>query len=137
MFDKGIMEGDPPAEDKSREYAVLVSQVDSDGNEIAGIRTPHVEAPVATYTGWNYRPDGSAGEAQAGTLGSYLPFADDEQERSRAADPRPSIRERYRTRASYVRAIAAACDRLVRQGLLLEEDADRYVELAMRDRVLD
>ena len=40
MFDKGIMEGDPPAEDKSREYAVLVSQVDSDGNEVAGIRTP-------------------------------------------------------------------------------------------------
>ena len=55
----------------------------------------------------------------------------------RAADPRPSIRERYPTRASYVRAIAAACERLVRERLLLEEDADRYVELAMRDRVLD
>ena len=137
MFDKGIMEGDPPAEDRSREYAVLISQVDADGNEVAGIRTPHVEAPVATYTGWNYRPDGSAGEAQAGTLGSYLPFAADQGERSRTGDPRRSIRERYPTRASYVRAIAAACERLVRDRLLLEEDADRYVELAMRDRVLD
>ncbi len=137
MFDKGIMDGDPPAEDTSREYAVLVSQVDADGNEVAGVRTPHVEVPVATYTGWNYRPDGSAGMAQAGTLGSYLPFAADKNERSRAGDPRPSIRERYPTRASYVRAIAAACESLVRQGLLLEEDADRYVELAMRDRVLD
>ena len=137
MFDKGIIAGDPPPEDKSREYAVLVSQLDADGNEIAGIRTPHVEAPIATYTGWNYRPDGAAGKAQSGTLGSYLPFAADQAERSRAGDPRPSIRERYPTRASYVRAIAAACETLVRQRLLLEEDADRYVELAMRDRVLD
>ena len=133
MFDKGIIAGDPPVEDKGREYAVLISQVDADGNEVAGIRTPHVETPVATYTGWNYRPDGSAGEAQSGTLGSYLPFAADAEERSRAGDPRPSIRERYPTRASYVRAVAAACERLVSQRLLLEEDAERYVELAMRE----
>ena len=135
MFDKGIIGEGHTVEDKSREYAVLVSHLDADGNEIAGIRTPHIEVPLATYTGWNYRPGGAAGQAQAGTLGSYVPFAATDAERD--GDPRPSIRERYPTRARYVRAIAAACESLMRQGLLLEEDADRYVEQAMRETVLD
>ena len=38
----------------------LVPQVDSDGNEIAGIRYPDVAVPLATTTGWNFR-DASGG----------------------------------------------------------------------------
>ncbi|NIO42943.1 MAG: hypothetical protein GTO41_23975, partial [Burkholderiales bacterium] len=37
------------------EHKVLVPQVDSVGNEIAGIRHPFVEAPTATLLGWNTR----------------------------------------------------------------------------------
>lgn len=33
----------------------LVSAVDADGNEVAGIRLPEVAVPVAAYTGWNPR----------------------------------------------------------------------------------
>ena len=41
---------------QARRTAVdLVSAVDEDGNEVAGIRLPAVAAPLATYTGWNPR----------------------------------------------------------------------------------
>ena len=36
-------------------YVDLVSAVDEDGNEVAGIRLPAVAAPLAAYTGWNPR----------------------------------------------------------------------------------
>lgn len=35
----------------------FVSKVDQDGNEIAGVRMPGVEAPTATTTGWALRRD--------------------------------------------------------------------------------
>ena len=133
-FDKGVMSTEPPVEDKSREYKVLISQVDADGNEVAGIRTPYVAVPLATFTGWNFRPKGSAENEQAGTVGSHFPLAETEDERRGSGDSRLSIEERYRSRAHYVRAIASAAQRLVEQRLLLEEDADRYVELAMNEQ---
>ena len=37
----------------------------------------------------------------------------------------------YKSKASYVRLITLAAQRLVEQRLLLEEDAERYTELAM------
>ena len=36
-------------------FVDLVSAVDADGNEVAGIRLPAVAAPLAAYTGWNPR----------------------------------------------------------------------------------
>jgi hypothetical protein len=132
-FDRGILSKEPPEEDRSKEYAVLVPQIDADGNDAAGIRTPHVEVPLATFTGWNFRPEGSAEKALAGLIGRYLPFAKAADERAASGDPRPSIQERYRSKAHYVRAIAIAAQRLVEQRLLLEEDADRYVALAMQE----
>jgi hypothetical protein len=136
-FDRGILAKEPPQEDKSKEYAVLVPQVDADGNDAPGIRTPHVEVPLATFTGWNFRPEGSAEKALAGLIGHYLPLAKTAQERQARGDPRPSLQERYRSKAHYVRAIAMAAQRLVEQQLLLEEDADRYVALAMREAAVD
>jgi len=136
-FDRGIISKEPPEEDKSKEYAVLVPQVDADGNDLPGIRTPHVDVPLATFTGWNFRPRGSAEKALAGLIGSYLPFAKTGEERRASGDPRPSVQERYRSRAHYVRLIAMAAQRLVEQRLLLEEDADRYVALAMLEKVFD
>ena len=136
-FDRGIISNEPPEEDISREYTVLVPQVDADGNDIPGIRTPHVEVPLATFTGWNFRPEGAAEKALSGVIGSYLPFAATEEKRRATGDPRPSVQERYRSRAHYVRAIARVAQRLVDQRLLLEEDADRYVEQAMKEKALD
>src|SRR5690606_29352114 len=44
-------------------YPAYVSNVDSDGNEMAGIRLPDLTAPIGTHTGWNPRhPDTGAPE---------------------------------------------------------------------------
>ncbi len=36
-------------------YPPLVSGIDADGNELAGIRLPDLTVPLATHTGWNLR----------------------------------------------------------------------------------
>jgi hypothetical protein len=132
-FERGIIAKEPPEEDKSKAYAVLLPQVDADGNDVAGLRTPHVEVPLATFTGWNFRLPGCAEHDLASLNGSYLPFAKTTAERQASGDTRPALQERYRSKGHYVRAIAMAAQRLVEQRLLLEEDADRYVALAMRE----
>ena len=47
--------GSYPAAPIGEAYPCLVSAVDDDGNEIAGIPMPDVSVPIATYTGWNPR----------------------------------------------------------------------------------
>jgi hypothetical protein len=129
---EGIIDREPPVEDRAREYRVLVPAVDEDGNEFGGVRTPDILMPRATYTGWNYRPDGSSERAPASIIGSYFPFARDAAERAAAGDERPSLAERYRDHDSYVDGVRHAAARLVAERLLLEEDAERYVERAAR-----
>ena len=80
-LERGIVSKEPPEEDRGREYTVLVPQVDADGNDIPGVRTPEVEVPLATFTGWNFQRQGMAEKALSGVVGSYLPFAATEQER--------------------------------------------------------
>jgi Alpha/beta hydrolase domain len=118
---------DPPAR-LDNFYGTLVSAVDADGNEVAGIRLPAIAVPLGTYTGWNvYR-------AQPGELadrdGSLIPFARTKGEREAAGDPRPSLEERYGGRDDYVAKIEAAAARLVAERLLLSADADAYVRAA-------
>ena len=130
-FEDGIASIHPPAADTDREYTQFVPTVDADGNEIPGIRTPQLAVPIGTHTGWNRRPKGRGAErALASVTGSYFPFAETEAERHDRGDPRPSFEERYGSRSAYVRRVAAAAQRLLADGLLLEEDADRYVDHA-------
>jgi len=136
-FERGMIAKEPPEENKTKEYAVLVPQIDANGNDQPGIRTPHIEAPLATFTGWNLRLPGCAENDLASLNGSYLPLAKTARERQASGDTRPSLEERYRSRAHYVRAIAMAAQRLVEQRLLLEEDADRYVALAISEAAFD
>jgi Alpha/beta hydrolase domain len=111
-------------------YRTLVSKVDADGNEMAGIRLPDIAVPLATYTGWNeYKPPYPAGEI-ADRDGSYLVFPADKAAREAAKDPRPSIAERYANRADYVAKVQAAVAALMADRLMLQEDADRYLERA-------
>ena len=109
---------------------MLVSQVDADGNEVAGIRLPDVEAPLATYTGWNAWPDEFADGAMFSVIGSCFQLPATAEERKAAGDGRASIEERYRSPGHYVRLVAEAAQRLVDRRLLLQEDADAYVEQA-------
>ncbi len=102
---------------------LLVPQVDTDGNERAGIRLPEVAVPLATYTGWNFRhPRVGAPADLFPLLGSYVPFARGRAEREGAGDPRASIEERYATRADYLARVRDAASALSTGGYLLAED---------------
>ena len=114
-------------------YRTLVCKVDRDGNEVAGIRLPDIAVPLATYSGWNeYKPPYPAGEL-ADRDGSCLPFAADKPTREASGDPRPSIAERYASGADYVAKVQAVVDELVKDRLMLAEDAEHYLERARRE----
>ena len=134
-FESGILSREPPEKDPGRVYTILVPQVDADGNEVAGIRTPDLQVPLATYTGWNFRPKGSAEEATAGVTGSFLPFDGTERERRASGDSRLSIEERYPSGDDYVDRVARSARRLVERRLLLQEDAERYVDRARKQKI--
>ena len=104
-----------------RAYRTLVSRVDADGNEVAGIRLPDIAVPLAAYTGWNeYKAPYPVGEI-ADRDGSYFAF------------PAARIAQRYRNRADYVAQVQVAVDALVKDRLLLQEDADLYMEKARNE----
>src|SRR5438477_6714082 len=102
---KGIITQEPPKVTSS--YPMLVPQVDSDGNDLAGIRMPEIAVPLATYLGWNFFNDRSGPTNELASLtGSFIPFPHTRAERERANDPRPSIEERYKNKDEYLDLIA-------------------------------
>jgi hypothetical protein len=127
--DEGVTTLLPPKVGKP--YPNLVSAVDEDGNESAGIRLPDVSVPLATYTGWNLRhPDiGGPGQTLA-LLGSTIPFPATQAERQASGDPRPSIEERYVSKDDYLGRVKQAAEALVEQGYLLAEDLPTVTEQA-------
>ncbi|MBV8088164.1 MAG: hypothetical protein JO139_01070 [Alphaproteobacteria bacterium] len=127
--DHGILR-EPPALVQAAEYPVLVPAVDEDGNDRAGVRAPMVAAPLGTYCGWNLRARGFGLGAMHEFSGSYIPLPETPEERRATGDPRRSILERYPDPAAYVRAITAAAQELVEQGLMPEEDVERAAATA-------
>ncbi len=127
----GIVDYEPPHLGKP--YPVLVPAVDENGNARAGIRLPAIEAPLATYSGWNYRARGTGAEDQfSGEAGSFFPFARTGAERKAAGDSRLSVEERYTSREQYVGRAALVAQRLVSRRYLLAEDVADLIELAGR-----
>jgi hypothetical protein len=111
----------------------LVPQVDADGNEIGGIRLPEVAVPLAATTGWAFRSERAGATTQLITnTGSYIPFARTKAEREKNGDPRPSVSERYASRADYLQRIEAAARRLVDERYVLSSDIPAIVERAGR-----
>src|SRR5204862_7651824 len=56
---RGICTTLPP--EKGAAYRSVVSAVDTDGNEVAGIRAVELRVPLGTFSGWNLRhPDQGA-----------------------------------------------------------------------------
>lgn len=113
-----------PAWLPSSQSVDLVSAIDDDGNEVAGIRLPAVAAPLATYTGWNARrfvedlPD-----VMYERIGSKLPYP----------PGRPSVAERYPTRDDYVAAVRSAAQTLVAQRFLLTAEVEAVVKRAVAE----
>jgi hypothetical protein len=109
----------------------LVPQTDRDGIEIAGIRLPDIEVPLATYTGWNFRNNSVGGTDQLYPLmGSYIPFATTKEQRLASGDPRLSIEERYASRTAYLAAVEKAGMKLVNERYLRSEDLQVLVKRA-------
>jgi hypothetical protein len=129
--DRGVLSY-PPKEDGA--YPTLVSNLDGDGNEVAGIRLPDVSVPLATYTGWNVRDDsmGSGGLMTSGSplFGTTLPFAATKAQRDASHDPRPSVEERYASKGDYLAKVLEAAKELAGRRLMLAEDIERVVKVA-------
>jgi hypothetical protein len=99
-------------------YDCVVSAVDADFNEVAGIRLPDLTVPLAAETGWNPRRPESGGDGQTvDMLGSSFPLA-------------PAIAARYRDREHYCALVRREAERLVAARHLLEEDVDAVVARA-------
>ncbi len=133
---EGIVSHYPPSLQKRPAYPIFVSKVDQDGNEVAGIRLPPVEAPIATTTGWALRRDGFGVNDGCEASGQHVAFGKSKAEREAAADPRLSLEERYKTHEGYVAAVRRAAEKLQRERLLLPTDVQRYVEQAQASTVL-
>jgi hypothetical protein len=126
----------PPWPVPGTDYPLLVPRVDQDGNDLAGIRQPDVEAGVGTYTGWNVRAAGFREGEMCGLTGSFIPYATTRTERLASGDPRRSLEERYKDHDGYVKAVAKAARKLARERFLLEEDVERFVAAAEASVVL-
>jgi len=113
-------------------YTLLVSKIDADGNDVAGVRSATLQVPLGTYTGWNKRQAGMMEDEFCGNPGSFFPFARTAAERG--ADLRPSLQERYGSKDAYVAKVEAATVKLVSERFLLPEDAARLIaEARSRD----
>jgi hypothetical protein len=117
--ESGIQTVEPPV--RIADYGMLAPQVDADGNDIDGVHSLSLMAPLGTYTGWNTRRAGF-GEGDACDLtGSFIPFP--KTAATAGSDPRQPIASRYPTTAAYDAAVQAAANTLVSQGFLLSGDA--------------
>jgi hypothetical protein len=65
-----------------------------------------------------------------------LPFARNAAERQTRDDPRPSLEEPYGNHEGYVNAVRRAADEAVKQGFLLEVDAQALIRAAQASAVL-
>jgi hypothetical protein len=125
----GIIAVEPPI--PLAEYPSLVPQVDADGNDIDGLRSHIIQAPLGTYAGWNVRAAGFSQGDACDLTGSYIPFRVTKAERLASGDPRLSLEERYGNTAGYTSAVTAAVNSLVNQRLMLASDADSAISNAV------
>jgi hypothetical protein len=134
-FDQtGIITNQPPIVQRVLpEYAPPVNE---DGNETVGVPSVLLQAPLATYTGWNTYATGPFTGQQCGLSGSSYPFEETRAERIAAKDPRLSVEERYGTHAGYVCAVTAAANSAVSQRFLLATDAATLIAQAQAGNVL-
>jgi len=114
-----------------------VPRVDADGNEVGGVPVVLLMAPLGTYLGWNITASGFHQGKVCNYQGGWIPFAKTQAERLANGDPRKSLEERYGNHAGYVKAVTAAAASAVKQGYLLQADADALIAAAAASNVLN
>ncbi|MBI1846998.1 MAG: hypothetical protein HYR86_08515 [Candidatus Rokubacteria bacterium] len=126
-----VMAVTPPRDGPA--FGSLVSAVDEDGNEVAGIALPEVSVPLATHAGWTLRhPDIGGAEQLLVFAGATIRFALTRRERDAASDTRLSIDERYASRDAYLERVRHTARDLAANRYLLEEDVEVSVTFAGR-----
>jgi hypothetical protein len=129
--ESGVISNVPPA--IRRVIPTLVPKVDADGNELGGVRSLLQRVPLGTYTSWSPIAVGPLAGREKSLAAGYVPFARTKAERLASDDPRLSIEERYPNEAAYYAAAAKQANAMVRQRLLLPEDAARLLNRAASD----
>ncbi|MCA1660051.1 MAG: hypothetical protein LC642_05890 [Verrucomicrobiaceae bacterium] len=127
QWKKRILTKQPPGVGKP--FPAFVPQVDSDGNDLGGVRLPQLDVPLASYTGWNLRdPKSGMANERVSFLGSWFPFAKIRNTAEEAGDARPPIDERYKSRDEYLKKFSDATSRLATERFLLPEDVDALLK---------
>jgi hypothetical protein len=94
----------------------LVSDVDADGNELAGIRLPHVSVPLDVSFGWNpERPRAGVPVETWNLTGGRIPL------------PAAELARRYGDAATFLARVRADAQALVAARHLLAQDVDAVV----------
>lgn len=106
-------------------YQVFVPRADVDGNDVEGVRQMEVQVPLGTNTGWNVRVAPRAPDL-CGLSGAYFPFARTAAERAASGDTRRSLQERYGSQQGLIDLVDRTARFLVKQRLMLPEDAAAY-----------
>jgi len=126
---EGIITKEPP--EVGAAFPILVPQVDEDGNELGGLRSPGLAVPLATYAGWNlYNEDYGPTHIVSHMSGSYIPFYATKTERLTNGDNRLSVEERYEDRDHYLGFVAAEAVKLIDEGYLLDQDLPEILKQA-------
>jgi hypothetical protein len=107
---------------------LMVPARDSDGNSKGGIRLPLVAVPLQTWGAWNAPLENNCGDM----AGFAFPYARTRFQRMMTADPRPSLQERYASRAEFMEKITRVTQTLVQDGYLLASDVDAMTEHARK-----
>ena len=113
------------------ELPLMVPQVDADGNDLGGIRLPDVSVPLGTCAGWVFRSASTGAPQELVPLrGAWLLFPATRRQREQRGDPRPSLEERYASKAAYLARVTEAVQPLIQQGYLQSDDLDSLRKLA-------
>jgi hypothetical protein len=119
-LDRWVRDGDPPPEAERLEVDATPAFVrDQDGIVVGGVRTPHVDSPVAALSGEARGPGGTV----CLLLGSTTPL------------PPERLAERYGSADAYLDAYTEATDAAVEAGFVLEDDREAVLEDAEPDRI--
>jgi hypothetical protein len=132
--ESGLITRQPPV--VKQVLPTLVPKVDADGNDVGGVPSVLLQAPLGTYTGWNVTSSGFDKGRICLLNGGFIPFAKTKAERTASGDPRRSLEERYGSHSAYVDVVKAAAEKAVAERFLLREDADRLIAEATASDVL-
>jgi len=110
-----------------------VSRVDSVGNELGGIRSIEIVAPLATYYPWQLRTGmPAATDRLVSFRGTFIPLPRTEVERRASDDSRPSIEALYGDRTRFLQRVDQSLSSLIARRFLLPEDST-----TARNRMID